>query len=306
MDKLSAMHHFCRISEMGSFSGVAREARIPVSSLSRGIQALEAELGTELLKRSTRHVALTEIGQIYLEHCRDILSAVDRAESQVGSYQSSPSGILRISSLPMYAEVRLLPLLEELQALYPEITLDLDLSDRVTDLSRDGVDIAFRGGALPDGRVIAQYIDDNTSVLCASPAYLEQYGTPTRAEELAGHKAIVYRAPQRVLYWHRKTGKEWQPIPMEIALISNSGNILKCALLRGKGIGLFPRWTMEQELERGELQLLPMETEVSATQGMRLGIYMLYQRSQYVIPKINVAVDFLKSRLGSGSPVPTV
>ena len=171
MDKFKAMRYLCQIVQTGSFSGAARLAGVPVSSLSRSIQALESELGAQLLKRSTRHVATTEIGRIYVDQCQDILIAVDRAEGQVGSYQSSPSGVLRISALPLYAEVSLMPILETLQEAYPDIVIDLDLSNQVADLDRDGIDIAIRGGGIPDGRIIAQYIDDNTHFLCASPAY---------------------------------------------------------------------------------------------------------------------------------------
>ncbi|MBL4826370.1 MAG: LysR family transcriptional regulator, partial [Spongiibacteraceae bacterium] len=209
MDKLKSMRYFCSIDQTGSFSGAARLAKVPVSTLSRSIQALESDLGAELLKRSTRHIALTEIGQIYLEQCKDILAAIDRAEGQVGSYQSTPSGVLRISALPLYAEMRLLPILEALQETYPDIVIDLDLSNQVSDLNRDGIDIAIRGGRVPNQRVIAQRIDDNTPLLCASKAYLTQYGTPRTVADLANHKALLYRAPAGVLYWQVEYKGVW-------------------------------------------------------------------------------------------------
>ncbi|MFT5690849.1 MAG: DNA-binding transcriptional LysR family regulator [Oceanicoccus sp.] len=297
MDKLKTMRYFCRIDETGSFSGAARLAAVPVSTLSRSIQALELELGAELLRRSTRHVVLTEIGKIYLDHCKDIIAAIDRAEGQVGSYQSSPSGVLRISALPLYAEVRLLPILEELQASYPDIVIDLDFSNQVADLSRDGIDIAIRGGSIPDERVIAQYIDDNTPLLCASTEYLEKYGVPETVADLSNHKAILYRAPGKVLYWQVEVGGNWSSVEIKTALISNGGRMLQDALLAGKGMGLFPRWCMEDALAKGDIALVPLPGKISTSPSPTTGIYLLYQRPQYVIPKIKVAVDFLRARL---------
>ena len=300
MDKFKAMRYLCQIVQTGSFSGAAKLAGVPVSSLSRSIRSLESELGAELLKRSTRHVATTEIGQLYVDQCRDILFAVDRAEGQVGSYQSSPSGVLRISALPLYAEVRLMPILEVLQETYPEIVIDLDLSNQVSDLDRDGIDIAIRGGGVPDGRVIAQYIDDNTHCLCASPQYLEQYGTPQDVADLAGHKCLLYRAPGRVLHWLVEHNGNWLPVDIQTAMISNGGQVLRQATVAGKGLGLFPRWSMEAELSRGDISLVPFEATLATTPDPTMGVYLLYQRPQYVIPKIKVAVDFLRAHLQPG------
>ena len=300
MDKLKAMQYFCRIDETGSFSAAARLAGVPVSSLSRSIAALESDLGAELLKRSTRHVALTEIGRIYLDQCRDILAAIDRAEGQVGSYQSHPSGVLRISALPMYAEIRLLPILEALQQAYPEIVIDLDLSSQVTDLNRDGIDIAIRGGTIPDERVIAQYVDDNTPLLCASPEYLRQHGVPITVADLASHKGILYRAPGKVLHWQVQRNGDWFPIEIQTAIISNGGRVLLQALLAGKGMGLFPRWCIEEELVRETLSLVPLKETLATTPDSTVGVYLLYQRPQYVIPKVKVAVDFLRAHLLPG------
>lgn len=300
MDKLRAMNYFCEVAQCGSFSAAARAAGVPVSSLSRSLQSLEAQLGAQLLKRSTRHVQLTEIGRLYLTHCRDILAAVNLAEGRVVSYQSSPSGVLRISALPMYADLKLLPILDEFQDLYPDIILDLDLSNQVSDLNRDGVDIAIRGGGLPDERVIAQYIDSNQPVFCGAPQYIESHGYPKSVADLSEHKALLYRAPQRVLNWGIRTGGNWKPVEIPAALISNGGNIMLQALLAGKGLGLIPRWCIERELKSGAVVEIPFKHELSTTADVTVGVYMLYQRPHYTIPKVRVAVDFFKSKLQSG------
>ncbi len=300
MDKIKAMQYFSYIGETGSFSAAARVAQVPVSSLSRSIQALESELGAELLKRSTRHVAMTEIGKIYLNQCRDILAAIERADGQVGSYQSSPSGVLRISALPQYAETRLLPILEAFQQQYPEIVFDLELSSQVSDLSRDGVDIAIRGGSAPDGRVIAQKLEDNTHRLCASRTYLERYGTPSCVAELRQHKALLYRAPNQILHWHQQCAGEWLPIEIPTALISNSVRVIQRYLLAAQGMAMLPQWCVEDALATGSLCWVPTDELISVIPAHpATSIYLLYQRPQYVIPKIKVAVDFLKLHLNA-------
>lgn len=298
MDKFKAMRYFSSIEQTGSFTAAAQQAKVPVSTLSRGIQALEAELGAKLLKRSTRHVTMTEIGKIYLTHCKDILNAIERAEGQVGSYQSSPSGVLRLSALPYYAECRLMPILEVFQQQYPHIVIDLDLSSQVADLDRDGVDIAIRGGSAPAGRVIALRLEDNTHRLYATPQYLSHKGTPSCGADLARHQALLYRAPTKVLNWHIETQGEWLPVAIDTVLISNSVKVLQQSLLAHKGLAMLPSWSVQQELKRGELVHIEMSDTLSvAAVNPATSLYLLYQQSQYVIPKIKVAVDFLRQHL---------
>ncbi len=300
MDKLKAMRFFCTIEEVGSFSAAARIEKVPVSTLSRSLQALETELGAELLNRSTRHVALTEIGKIYLSQCKDILSAVERAEGQVGSYHSRPAGILRISALPLYAELRLLPILEKFQTTYPDIVLDLDLSNHVTDLNRDGVDIAIRGGRAPDERIIAQALEDNTSILIASKQYVDRYGRPETVRDLTEHRALVYRAPTQPLHWHFESEGTWLRVDIPTAMITNGGQLIRHALISGQGLGLLPRWSVATELASGELMEIELDATLSiAAAHPRNYVYLLYQRPQYEIPKIKMAVDFFQSHLGS-------
>ncbi len=298
MDKLKAMQFFCCICDTGSFSAAARLAEVPVSTLSRSIQSLESDLGAELLKRSTRHVAMTEIGKIYLEQCKEIIAAIERAEGQVGSYQNTPAGHLRISSLPHYAESRLLPVLEQFQAQYPEIIIDVELSTTVTDLNRDGVDIAIRGGSTPDGRVIAIPLQDNTHQLCASPTYLEQFGTPKTIADLQDHQAITYRSSRGILQWHAEKQGSWQPCQLNTALISNSIRYILSGLLNHRGIAMLPIWTVENEIRNGDLVWVPLEERLSVMAAPpESQIYLLYQQSQYIIPKVKVAVDFFKEHL---------
>lgn len=300
MDKLKAMYHLCCVAEAGSFSAAAKMAEVPVSTVSRSIQSLESDLGAELLKRSTRHMALTEIGKIYLDESRDILAAIDRAEGRVGSYHSAPSGVLRISALPHYAEVRMLPLLDAFQALYPQIVIDLDVSNHVADFHRGETDIAIRGGRAPEGRVIAQRLEDNTHHLCASASYLEKFGVPKSIEALSQHRALLYRSPAQVLHWHVESQGTWQRVALETAQITNSMRVMRQALLTDQGMAMLPSWCIEEEIADGRLCWVPMEETLSVIAAQpEGGIYMLYQQPQYTVPKIKVAVDYFKKHLTS-------
>jgi DNA-binding transcriptional LysR family regulator len=298
MDKLKAMYHLCCIAEAGGFSAAAKLAGVPVSTISRSIQSLESDLGAELLKRSTRHVALTEIGKIYLDESKDILAAIDRAEGRVGSYHNAPSGVLRISALPHYAEFRMLPLLEDFQARYPQIVIDLDLSNQVADFHRGETDIAIRGGRAPDGRVIAQRLEDNTHHLCASASYLEKFGIPKSIEELNQHHSLLYRSPGQVLHWHVESQGTWQRVDINTALISSSLRVILQGLLTDQGMAMLPSWCIEEEIADGRLCWVPMPQTMSVIAAHpEGGIYMLYQQPQYTIPKIKVAVDYFKEHL---------
>ena len=302
MDKLKLMGYFCHIADSGSFSATAKAVNVPVSSLSRSIQALESDLGAELLKRSTRHVSLTEVGEIYRQHCLEILASVARAEDQVSHYQSEPSGVLRVSALPFFAEEQIVPLVDEFLNTYPKITLDLDISNHVSEMSSDGVDIAFRGGNLPDERLVAIAVEDNTSHLLASPSYLSAFGTPKSVVDLHAHKAIFYRSANTIIDWLTPKGEQWTQVNIAPGLITSNAYVAKEAVLAGRGMGLFPLWSFEQELKAGRVVTVALTEPISISPDPTFGIYMLYHRSQYTVPKLKVAVDFFKRKLMGDAP----
>ena len=176
MDQIRALRYFCEVAETGSFTRAAEVFSVPPSSLSRRVAALEQSLGATLLKRSTRSVQLTEIGQLYFRQVKDILSQLEQSDTAVRSYQAKPMGQLRISAMTNFGERLLLPLLDEFKALYPEVILDVSLSDAVSNLGRDEVDIAIRGGYAPNERVQAIRLKDNEFIPVASPDYRTDRG----------------------------------------------------------------------------------------------------------------------------------
>ncbi|WLQ17060.1 LysR family transcriptional regulator [Hahella aquimaris] len=297
MDKLRALRFFDHVGKTGSFSDTARYFDIPVSSVTRQIQALEEELGARLLHRTTRVVKLTEIGEIYLQHCSQILRSLDNADELIANYRSTPSGVLRISCSPSYGESRIVPILPEFEALYPEIIIDIDLTDKVVDIMRDTVDIAVRAGQIPDERVVAKYIDDNNFSLAASDAYLSRYGTPRQIEDLSEHRAIFFRTSEQVLYWQANINGRWRQVDIRPALITSSPRLLRQWASEGKGLAMMPNWALRSGALPAGFHILELDYPLHVSRATQLGIYLLYQRPKYAVPKVKAAVDFLVSRL---------
>lgn len=297
MDQLRALRYFCKVAETGSFTRAAEAFSVPPSSLSRRVADLEENLGATLLKRSTRTVQLTEIGQQYFQQVRDILNQLEQCDEAVRSYQAKPMGQLRISAMPGFGERLLMPLLGEFQQLYPDIILDLSLSDAVTKLGRDEVDIAIRGGYAPNERVQAIRLMDNEFIPVASPGYLDEMGMPANALELTRHRGLFYRTPNGPSPWLCEIDGEWHDVSGIPVAVSNHGKWLANLAVEGRGIMMAPRWSLAEHLDSGQLQELFFTTRLRVTQNAELAIYLLYQKQQYAVPKVKAAVDFLVARL---------
>ena len=298
MDRLRAIHYFIKVADLGSFTAAARAIGVPASSVSRRIQDLEADLGTSLLHRTTRRVRLTELGAVYLAQARPALKALDYAEQAIQDQPSAPSGYLRITANPGYGRLRLLPALKKLRAFYPDLIVDIELTDQVYNLANHEVDIAIRATAeLPD-RAIARKLADSRMVLVASPDYLKEHGTPETLEDLKFHKTLVYRGPQRVIDWHARTEDGWQEIQTNPTFICNIGRELVEEALAGRGIGLFFAWGVVDELASGQLLEVTIDgAELSITRVEESGIYLLYNQPKYRLNKIKTTVDFLLDEL---------
>ncbi|MGP4843427.1 LysR substrate-binding domain-containing protein [Marinobacter sp. 1Y8] len=293
MDQLRAIRYFVKVAESGSFSRAAEHFDVPPSSLSRRVADLEAELGTTLLKRSTRAVKLTEIGQRYYADVTHILLQLEATHESISQYQTKPMGQLRISSLAGFGDTVVLPLMDRFSLLYPEITLDITLSDSLSVLGRDEIDLAIRGGFAPDERVVAHRLMDNEFIAVASPDYLERHGTPLHPLELQHHKGLFFRTPNGPNPWMCELDGRWQDVSAPAVAISNAGRWLIRRAERGEGILMLPRWTLGPALKAGTLVPLEMDIPLRVTRNPNLAIYLLYQKTRYQVPKIKVAVDFL-------------
>ena len=297
MDQLRALKYFAAVAQSGSFTKAAKQFSVPPSSLSRRVADLEKSLGASLLKRTTRSVQLTEIGRDYFSQVQDILHQLEQSNESVRSYHATPMGQLRISSMVGFGERILLPLFEEFSTLYPEVVLDISLSDELSSLGRDDVDIAIRGGYAPNERVLAIRLMDNEFIPVAAPDYLAKNGSPKHPHELREHKGLYYRTPAGPQSWFYQQDDQWHTAPVPEAAISNSGKWLADKAVKGEGIMMAPRWTLTDYIRRGELQTLSIEPQLKVTQNSDLAVYLLYQKQRYLVPKVKVAVDFLVARV---------
>ncbi|MDG0969612.1 MAG: LysR substrate-binding domain-containing protein [Porticoccaceae bacterium] len=300
MDQLKALRYFSKVVETGSFTRAAEAFSVPPSSLSRRIADLEKSLGANLLKRSTRVVKVTEIGQVYFKQVQNILTQLELSDETVRSYQASPTGFLRISSMVSFGERLLLPLLTEFKALYPEIILDVSLSDELSTLSRDDVDIAIRGGYAPNERVQAVRLMNNDFIPVAASSYLAAAGIPTHANELKQHQGLFFRTPMGPQPWLCQSNGQWLDVSALPLTISNNGKWLGEQALAGQGIMMAPRWLVQEYIDNNELQELHIKPTLYISQNSGLAIYLLYQKQQYLVPKVKIAVDFLIARFSEG------
>jgi DNA-binding transcriptional LysR family regulator len=297
MDQFRALKYFSKVAETGSFTKAAVIFGVPPSSLSRRVADLENSLGATLLKRSTRNVKLTEVGQRYYTQVVDILNQLEQSNEAVRSYQAKPMGQLHISCMVGFGERILLPLLDEFSQLYPEIVLDVSLSDELSTLSRDEVDIAIRGGYAPNERVLAIKLMGNQFIPVAAPSYLAEMGRPQYAIELQQHKGLYFRTPNGPTPWLSYINGQWQDVSAPQVAISNNGLWLRELATKGKGILMTPRWAAAPYLASGELLELALDPVVQISQNNDMAVYLLYQKQRYLVPKVKAAVDFLVARV---------
>jgi DNA-binding transcriptional LysR family regulator len=299
MDQLRALKYFVKVVESGSFTKAAESFSVPPSSLSRRVADLEKNLGATLLKRSTRVVTLTEVGQRYYQQVSDIIRSLEISDESVRSYQSTPMGILNISATVGFGEQILIPLLDEFACLYPQVTLNLTLSDELTTLARDEIDLAIRGGYAPDERVVAIKLMDNNFIPVASPAYIKQFGYPHDAMILKKHHGLYFKTPVGPTPWLCEIKGQYQDVSAPAKLITNNRDWLLKKALNGEGMLMMPRWVLYQHLQLGELIELTINPPLSVTHDTNLGIFLLYQKQRYKVPKLKAAIDFIVARLNA-------
>ena len=290
-DKLRSMQVFVAAATAGSFAAAAQELDMSAVMVGKHVQALEQKLGARLIERSTRRQALTEIGAAYLERCRDVLAGVEAADRVAENLRTEPQGSLRISAPATYGEHRLAPIIGAYAALYPQVSIDLVLSNRVVDMVEEGIDVAIRSGPIADTGLIARPLRPGRVLLAASPDYLKRRGTPRQPSDLAGHNCLVFAGASST--WRFMRGDEEVAVQARGALVSNTGASLVAAAIAGMGIAMQADLLMEPALESGKLKRLLPKWEMPSRP-----LHILRRPEARPSAKVRSFVDFVLERLG--------
>ncbi len=284
---------FVRVVEHGSFISAARALGLPKTTVSRKVQDLETRLGAQLLHRTTRKLGLTEAGNIYFEMCQRISRELDEAESAVGQLQGGPRGWLRFTAPYSTGTAWIAPLLGEFHARYPEVRIDMVLSNEPLDLIDKEIDVALRMGHLPDSNLIARRLGVFRTQVYASPAYIARYGEPLHPDDLQHHRALAMSKHRRNggWFWPLSDGGDMRDVRVEPVLVANDPAGLKGALICGEGLMLGGDFMMkpyaEQQLVRRVL---------AGWTGPEYEFNAVFPRGQQS-PKVRAFVDFLVERL---------
>lgn len=291
MDKLRSMQVFVKVVETGSFSAAAPFFDLSAVMVGKHIAELEQHLGVRLLLRTTRRQQLSEIGAQYYQECCEILEKVAQAENLTARFSAEVRGNLKIACAMAYGSACLTPVISDFLQVYPEIRIDLDLSDKLVDLLAHRYDAAIRVGPLSDSSLIARPLRPYDMVICAAPAYLARRGTPQTLADLAQHECLDF------LHW--KPGTRWAlASPLQRAQIPkarlriNNSHALKQAALAGFGLIMQARVLLEAELERGLLCQVLADLPTPAKP-----VHLLYPQDQFETPKLRCFIDFVLARL---------
>jgi DNA-binding transcriptional LysR family regulator len=280
-NRWEGLDEFVAVAECGQFTAAAERLGVSSSHISRQIARLEERLQTRLLYRSTRRVTLTEAGQTFLHHCQRLQDGREEALRAVGDLNSEPKGLLRMTCAVAYGERFITPLVTRFMGDYPQLRVDIELSNRTLDLVHEGLDLAIRLGRLQDSRLVATRLAPRRMYLCASPSYLERYGRPHSLSELNRHNCLIGGSDTWLL--QQRIQGNWR---------CNSGQAVLDAALQGVGLCQLPDYYVLEHLNSGALISL-----LEAHQPPNTAVWALYPQQRHLSPKVRKLVDYLKEGL---------
>ncbi|NEQ46660.1 MAG: LysR family transcriptional regulator [Leptolyngbya sp. SIOISBB] len=291
MDNLNDILVFTKVVERGSFTAAADLLALPKSSVSRAVSRLETRLGTRFLQRSTRRIHLTEVGHRYYDHCRRIIQELETANSIVESYKSQPSGLLRVTAPYVLGQAFLGPIVTEFLAAHPQVTCQVELSNRRIDLIEEGFDLAIRVGTLPDSSLIMTHLGRARTGLFASATYLQCYGTPQLPTDLSNH-VLLDLGTTLSQTWMLSQGAEHVEIPVSPRLLCNDVAILLKTAIAQQGITVLPKFVAQKAVEQHQLQ--PVLPNWQVTQ---VDINALYPSYKDLSPTVRAFIELAKYSL---------
>ena len=295
MDGFSDLSFFSLLARHGSLTAAAQQLGITPPAVSKRLAVLERRLGVRLLNRTTRRISLTPEGETYLTEGARVLEDLETLERSVAGSRASPKGVLRISATLGFGRKHIAPALAPFTTSYPEVDVQLHLSDRPVNLVEQGFDLMVRFGELPDARLTARLLARNRRLLCASPGYLAQRGTPTTPRDLAGHDCIFIRESDETFgTWHLRHGARHETVKVRGPLSTNDGESALGWALEHRGILMRSQWDAADALRSGQLTPVLPDWQLPGAD-----IFLVFQTRHNLASKTRVLVDFLLQRFGA-------
>lgn len=292
MDRYTNMANFNTVVETGSISAAADRLGVAKSVISRRLKELEEHLGVELFHRTTRRLNLTDSGQAFYMRSTRIIEDILEAEHATSMQHGTVKGKLKVAIPMSFGVMHLGPAINQFIKENPEIEFDIDFNDREVDLIQEGFDLAIRIATLPDSSLIARRLAPIRAVMCASPDYLQEMGSPKSLDDLSEHRCLVYNLLRDFEYWRLHDNKGvLHKTKIQPYLKASSGEFLRDAAVQGLGIVLMPRFILYQEITRGEL--VPLLTEYSPSE---FNSYAIYPHTRHLSQRVRAFVDFLVDR----------
>jgi DNA-binding transcriptional LysR family regulator len=279
---------FVRVVQDGSFTAAARHLGLPKSNISRKIALLESRLQTRLLHRTTRAMRLTEAGRVYYGNCQHMVEQAQLAEELISGLQSIPSGTLRVSA-PMAVGADTLPqLVKEFLALYPQVSIDLRLSDKVMDLLENDLDLALSASPAPSTTYVSRQLGFAPRVICASRAYIELHGAPSHPDELTAHNTLAFSSWVDCRQWHFRRGAEDKLVDINARYSANDVASVLASMHTGLGVAMLPLALVATSIESGEVVQLLTDWQLKAN-----ALYLHFPSKTHMAPKVRAFIDFL-------------
>lgn len=291
MTDLTDMEIFAHVVTAGSMSAAGREMGLSPAVISKRIRRLEERLGSRLLQRTTRQIALTEEGQGYYERVIAILASIEEAEAFVSRRNEAPRGMLKVTAPTSFGRMHIAPYLRRFLEQFPELTVSLMLSDTFVDIVGEGFDVAIRIAALENSSLIARRLAPNHRVICAAPSYLARAGEPRTLADLARHTCLF--ATHQDL-WHLEGPDGPTVVRVTGNLQTNSSEVVRETVIAGLGIALRSTWDVGPALQRGDLRIVLPEYRESR----RVAVYAVYPSRRFLPAKVRVFIDFLAELFG--------
>lgn len=286
------MAFFVTLAKKGSLSAAAREFDITPPAATKRLAQMEQRLGVRLLNRTTRSLSLTPEGEVYLARAGAILAAVRDMDESVAGSRGAPRGLLRINATLGFGRTTIAPLISLFARRYPDLEVQLQLTDRPINLVEEAFDLGIRFGELPDTRLSARRIMSNRRFLCASPAYLAQHGRPRAPADLAAHRCILHRQNDESHgIWRLTRNRRTDTVKVGGSLSSNDGDVVLGWALDGHGILARSEWDLAKYLETGRLQVVLPEYKLPAAD-----LFVYYPSREHQAARVRAFIDFLAER----------